>query len=115
MFRKIYCDVFSDNIFRLDYQSKSTITEFDCEQLLQNTIMLSKPIDLCKLVQSIIIKNCTLVSTESDKFNMKSDDKLQKKRYSNGEFGNCYDFNDTIKSLFDGINQADIDRFMIGR
>ena len=32
LFRKIYYDVFHDNIFRVDYKNKNSITEFDCEQ-----------------------------------------------------------------------------------
>jgi hypothetical protein len=49
LFRKIYKDVFEDNIYRPDYMTKSQILEFDCEQLVQNIILLAQPIKVFSL------------------------------------------------------------------
>ena len=106
LFRKIYKDVFSDNDYRSDYMNKSLITEFDCEQLLQNIILLSKPMQLCKMIHDIIVSECTFTTTEYDKFDLYGDDKLQQKRFStiqDDEDESC----DVIKQLFDNINQQD--------
>ena len=105
LFRKIYKDVFSDNIYRDNYMGKSQITEFDCEQLLQNIIQLSKPISLCKTIQDIIINKCTFSPTESDKFNLYADDKLQRFTHKNDTEENTYS---VIKQIFDGISNDDI-------
>jgi len=102
LFRRIYKDIFSDNVYRDDYISKSQIAEYDCEQLLQNIITLSKPMKLCKMVQTIIIKKCAFSATESDKFNLHGDDKMQQKKF-NTSLDSENDIIKTIKSLFDGI------------
>ena len=112
LFKKIYKDVFSDNIYRKNYCSKSQITEFDCEQLLQNIILMSNPIKLCKVFQTIIINNCTITATESDKFNLYADDKFQQKKFLKGECCNGDNVNDIIKRLFDGISKEEIEEII---
>ena len=106
LFRKLYKDVFNDNIYRQDYIGKSQITEFDCEQLLHNIILLAQPITLCKLFQDIIKEKCTLTSTESDKFDLYGDDKLQQKKFASTKDTN-EDTCQIMKRLFDGISEDD--------
>ena len=106
LFRKIYKDIFTDNVYRTDYMSKSQITEFDCEQLIRNIIYLAKPNLLCKTFQKIIIDNCTFTSTESDKFNLYGDDKLQQKRLSTA-VDTDEDVCKVFKRLFDNISIED--------
>jgi polyhydroxyalkanoate synthesis regulator phasin len=109
LFRKIYKDVFSDNTFREDYTLKANILEFDCEQLMLNIILLSKPIAMCRLFQEIIIKKCVITLTEIDKFNLYGDDKMQQKRFDGiqDKHGNTIEI---IKKIFDNISseQAEI-------
>jgi hypothetical protein len=108
LFRKIYKDIFNDNVFRSDYMSKSRIAEFDCEQLLQNIILLSKPFALCRTFQKIIIDNCTFTnSTHKDKFRLHADDKHQRHRFKKGKDTiehSC----DIVRRLFDNINQDNV-------
>jgi len=106
LFRKIYKDVFTDNVYREDYMYKSQITEFDCEQLIQNIISLSKPNSLCKVFQQIIVNNCTLDCTETDKFNFYADDKLQQKRLESS-IDTEDDVSSVFKQLFDGLSKED--------
>jgi hypothetical protein len=106
LFRKIYKDVFTDNVYREDYMYKSQITEFDCEQLIQNIISLSKPNSLCKVFQQIIVNNCTLDCTETDKFNFYADDKLQQKRLESS-IDTEDDISSVFKQLFDGLSTED--------
>lgn len=114
LFRKIYKDVFTDNIYRVDYISKSQITEFDCEQLIQNIICLAKPNLLCKTFQKIIIDNCTFTSTETDKFNLYGDDKLQQKRLSSA-IDTDEDVCKIFKRLFDDISTEDSIKLIYNR
>jgi hypothetical protein len=106
LFKKIYKDVFHDNVYRQDYMTKSQITEFDCEQLILNIITLSKPINLCKIIQDIIVSKCTIIATESDKFDFSADDKMQQKRF-NSIKDSEEDMYQVIKMIFDGISKDD--------
>ena len=103
MFRKLYKDVFGDNDFRNDYSSKCQITECDCEQLLQNIILISQPKDFYNLVREMVVSKATYIPTENDKFNMYGDDSLQRKRFHDKE---DVDLVDIIKQLFDDITSA---------
>jgi hypothetical protein len=100
MFRKLYKDVFGDNDFRNDYSSKCQITECDCEQLLQNIILISKPKEFYNLVREMVVSKATYIPTENDKFNLYGDDSLQRKRFHDKE---DVDLVDIIKQLFDDI------------
>ena len=105
MFRKIYYDVFDDNIFRIDYSNKTQITECDCEQLLQNIFLLSQPIKFCNKIRFLIMKNASYTPTENDKFNLYGDDTLQKKKFQHTiKTDNIVD---VIKELFDSITTED--------
>lgn len=105
LFRRIYKDVFHDNVYRPDYMTKSQITEFDCEQLMLNIIAMSKPMNLCKIFQDIIVEKCT-IATESDEFDFIADDKMQQKRFSSTTDSED-DMFQVIKRLFDGISKDD--------
>lgn len=105
LFRKIYYDVFHDNIFRIDYKSKNSITEFDCEQLIQNIFKLSIPKDFCNFLRNIVKEKATYIPSENDKFNMWGDDIIQKKRFLNKK--ETTDISDIIKLLFDGITSEE--------
>ena len=106
MFKKIYRDIFKDNIYRPDYISKSLIAELDCEQLLQNIIELSKPNELCKNIRKIIVKKCSFIPTEIDGFDLKSDDRLQKNRLN--IIDKDEDTFNVFSQLFDGISLENI-------
>jgi hypothetical protein len=99
-FRKIYKNIFNDNDFRVDYEFTSQITECDLEQLLQNIITVSKPKKFCLELQKIIMNNSTFINTDNDKFNLSSDDPLQKKKFL--ELENPENL-DIYKRIFDNI------------
>ena len=103
MFRKLYKDVFGDNDFRNDFSSKCQITECDCEQLLQNIILISKPKEFYNLVREMVVNKATYIPTENDKFNLYGDDSLQRKRFHDKE---DLDLVDIIKQLFDDITSV---------
>lgn len=101
MFRKLYRDVFGDNDFRNDFSQKCQITEYDCEQLLQNIILVSQPKEFYNVVRDMVVKKALYIPTENDKFNLYGDDSLQRKRFHDKE---DIDFVDVIKQLFDDIS-----------
>ena len=100
-FRKIYKNVFSDNIYRDNYKDHSQITEMDLEQLLDNIFILSKPKKFCLYLQNFIIKNATYINNDNDKFNLFSDDTLQKKRFL--ELNDDIDCHNIYTKIFDNI------------
>jgi len=114
LFRKIYKDVFNDNIYRSDYLCKSQITEFDCEQLIINIILTSQPMALCRMFQEIITIKCTITPTESDKFDLYGDDKFMQKRFISQK-DNDEDICQIIKRIFDGISDEDAMNVIISR
>lgn len=104
LFRKLYYDVFNDNEYRKDYKKTNPITEYDCEQLLQNIYILSYPKEICLLLRNIVKNKCTYNPTENDRFNLHGDDIVQKKRLSNK---GTVDIVEVIKILFDNISSED--------
>ena len=102
MFRKLYRDVFGDNDFRKDYTNKCQITEYDCEQLLQNILLISQTRKINNILRKYIKNNSTYIaSEENDKFNLRGDDALQKRRFNQKEKSELIE---DIKNLFDGIS-----------
>jgi hypothetical protein len=103
IFRKLYCDVFHDNVYRKDYKNKSQVTEYDCEQLLQNIFFVNNLYDFTKIMQDIVIQNCTYNPTIKDRFDIRADDTLQRRKFTASSKKNP-DVFDTVKRLFDGIS-----------
>jgi hypothetical protein len=99
-FRKMYYDVFGDNDYRIDYKSRCQLTECDCEQLVKNIFTLADPKVACKLLRNLVKDNATYQPTKNDKFNIYSDDALQKKRFSADKENHIADI---PKRLFDTI------------
>lgn len=104
LFRKMYYDVFSHNTYREDYKSKASICSQDCEQLLINIGILSKPKVFCNIVRDILRENVIIQPSKLDKFNFKKDDPLVKKAFNTYE-----DFDNSIFGrLFDSITNEQI-------
>jgi hypothetical protein len=111
-FRKIYKNVFGDNIYRENYKDHSQITEMDLEQLLDNIFVLSKPKKFCLYLQNFIITNATYINSDNDKFNLFSDDTLQKKRFL--ELNDDTDCHNIYTKIFDNItNELAINLYKI--
>jgi hypothetical protein len=113
LFRKIYKDVFEDNIYRDDYTNKLNETKDECEQLLRNIITLAKPMEMCKVVQRIIMKECEIIPSEIDKFDFYGDDKIQQKKFQKHFSENVRENPvDVIISLFDIITEEEAYKIM---
>ena len=105
-FRKLYYNCFNDNEFRKDYMTSNTLTEYDCEQLLQNIHLLSKPKEFNILLRNIIKLHCTYEPTINDRFNLHGDDIVQKKKFLNLKEEEEIMI-ETVKILFDNITSSD--------
>jgi hypothetical protein len=109
LFRKIYMDIFNDNIYREDYQNIAPIAQQDCQQLLVNILLLSKPKEFCNMLRAIVSKYSTIKPTELDKFNLTGDDKLHKRQFAKDVDDN-QELTTTVKRLFDDISTEDAEK-----
>ena len=103
MFRKIYFDMFNDNIYREDYTTKSPAAHQDCEQLLLNILTLSRPKTFCDTLRKIILKYSTIPPTKIDKFNFTRDDPIAKRNFFQEKDDNK-ELTAIIQRLFDNIS-----------
>ena len=83
MFRKYYECVFGDNDYRKNFIEINNFTECELNQLLQNIMFLASMPKIYNYVQNMIIEHATHTPTSTDKFNLKSDDKIQLKKIEN--------------------------------
>lgn len=102
LFRRMYKDEFSDNIYREDFIEKSKNSRNEFEQLLYNIILLCKPHSFCIKIQNLI-KDCSPYKyTDMDKINLTTDDRTQLKRFSTTE-DNIDEISTILSNLFDDI------------
>jgi len=107
LFRKFYYDVFNDNDYRTNYINLSPITENECQQILQNIYIINNFKEFSLLLRNIVKNNSTYYPTENDKFNMYSNDMVQKKRFNIKE---PVDNTEVLKLLFDNMtNEQAVD------
>lgn len=111
LFRKIYFDIFHDNLYRENYTEKFSITTQDCAQLLENIILLSKQKTFCNTLRELILEKCTIKPSKLDKFNFTGDDKVIKRTFAQ-ENDDPEELTSTIKRLFDNISKEQIDKLL---
>jgi hypothetical protein len=102
MFRKYYRCVFGDNDYRKNFIEINNFTECELNQLFQNILCLASMPKIYDCMQSIIMKNATYIPTSNDKFNLKTDDKIQLKKIENMLSGDWKTkVFEVVKELFD--------------
>jgi len=106
-FRELYKDVFGDNDYRVDYKMKCQLTECDCQQLLTNIFLVVSNNQLNSLLKTLVRDNSTHIKTDDDKFNIQSDDAMQKRRWSSF----CDSEDSVTNQLFDTIKLDEIKQF----
>lgn len=106
IFRKIYMDIFNDNIYRETYLS-IPICQQDCEQLLVNIIFLSKPKQTIKIMQNIVMKHNTFFPTTNDKFNLTGDDRMQRRQFAEEQDSQA-EVERNVRRLFDEISEENV-------
>jgi len=111
LFRKIYLDIFNDNIYREDYREKAIIANEDCEQLLYNIFALGKPVTFCNSIRDIIVKSCTHSPTQIDKFNLTADDRAHKRQFKQ-ETDTPELLTQIVQRLFDQITDEEVTKFL---
>ena len=74
LFRRIYKDIFKDNIYRSDWKSQNIATEMDCQQIIQNIYFLNNKTECNNIICRIIKNKCIHRDSAEfkDHFNFKS-------------------------------------------
>lgn len=110
MFRKFYFDMFNDNIFRPDYQSKYPLTHGECEQLIHNLVCLCRQRTFCDLCRNIVMEECKISITKLDSMNFHADDKLNKRQFAQ-EKDEITEWIGVVHQLFDDFADEDAKKF----
>lgn len=105
LFRNLYRDIFRDNEYRTNYMTFAHTAQNDCDQLLKNIAVASSIQKCCELLRSIVKEKASYTPTKSDKFNLTSDDILQKRRFKNVDWDEHPE--SIMFRLFDGISSDD--------
>ena len=111
LFRKLYRDVFSDNLFRKDFDKKSYIFENEASQLLNNILKLTQPLKFVTMCQNIIINNCTYIPQNDDIIKYHKDSIVQFQKYH--QFNSCPNqcednTTEILQRVFDQIDEDGI-------
>jgi hypothetical protein len=107
LFRKLYFDVFKDNLYRENYREQCPLTQTECQVLFNNLILVCKQKRFCNLLRDIVSTKCCIKPTNIDTFNLTTDDRVQKAHYHKLK-DNKSDVIDMVKRLFDNIEESDI-------
>ena len=79
LYRKIYYAIYHDNVYRKEH-GDAQILEYEGAQLIQNIAIMSNYSAFNMKIRNIIKEKCTYVPTKFDKFNLYSDDPINRKR-----------------------------------
>lgn len=108
-FRKIYKNIYKDNDYRDNFESISQVFEYEGNILLNNLITICNTYKFIQIIQQIILENSTHIPTDKDRFNLYSDDMLQKRSFSNlTEQDYEQETINNFKNLFDTVNDLQI-------
>jgi hypothetical protein len=81
LYRKIYHAIYHDNVYR-SQDNDTQILEYEGEQIIQNIFILSDTYNFNMRIRQIIKEKCTYVPTKNDKFNLYSDDPINRRRFT---------------------------------
>lgn len=109
-FKKLYFSIFHDNVYRVNYEEKSSIAQVDCKQLMKTILTLLHPREIRKIFISVVIKNATIdAPTAKDKMDMTSDDRLFAQELYHQELVNFANVESTFNQMFDTISKVEIE------
>ena len=112
LYRKLYNFIFRDNTYRSEITIYNPIFESECQQLLENIILLASPKKIYRLFRDVIIEKNTYQPTKNDKFNLYSDDILQRRNFLKliSEDENQLIF-EKLSRLFDNSDLSQMEEF----
>lgn len=110
LYKKIYMDMFGDNVYRKDIETIFPIAGNEMDQLAENILILSN-LERCRdLLREIIKEKCIHLPTDNDRINLRTDDSSQKYKFK--DYRKKYNPNDIVYSLYSIITENDVEEFL---
>ena len=110
LYRKIYYSIYHDNDYRNDNSGDHQILEYEGEQLLQNIVIMADYNNFNNLIRQIIKEKCKYIPTKNDKFNLYSDDPINRRRLKKIDTEETKkNIMTNIKRLYDTIDDDQLD------
>ena len=106
LFRQIYRNTFNDNDYRPNFKNKLYINE--CEQLIQNLLLINQPMKFNLVVRNVVKNKCSHKNDSKDNFKLTCDDLMQKQRFKE-ETDDPEELNYNMRLLFDTIDDEQVD------
>ena len=113
LFRRLYFEVFNDNIYRENFKNKCPHLENEFLQLTQNIFSLINPISFSLKLIEIVKKHSSYIPNEqNDSFNLRMDDNLQKIKYKNYKL-TIEDNYELASKIFDNISKEESQSWVV--
>lgn len=110
LYRKLHDKIYHDNVYRGVPDGTSQILEYEGEQLIQNIVILSDYHNFNLRIREIIKEKCSYIPTKNDKFNLRADDPIIRRRFTDLlRAPTRIVISDNIKRLFDTITVEQLD------
>ena len=112
LFRKIYHEIYHDNDYRDNFNDYNVL-EIEGNNLINTLLISCSQYKFSNVLFDVIIKNCTKIEGENDKFNLRSDDNILKNNFIEMKYKECkISKENAIKQLFDNINNDEIQKLI---
>jgi len=113
LFRKIYNQIYHDNDYRDNFYDDYNVLEIEGKNLINTLLISCDQYKFSNVLFDVIIKNCTKIENENDKFNLRSDDNILKNSFNEIRYKDCKTSKENaIKQLFDNIRDDDIQKLI---
>ena len=107
LFRTLYKACLDTNDYIPNYQSKSCVLEYECEQLFQNIIIASDFSKLNLLLRKEVMASRSHSATPFDKFDLKTEDREQEENFKKYKLSDEVT-KSVLKRMFDDIEESDL-------
>lgn len=112
-FRELYKSIFGNNSFHTNFLELSRDNQKELIQLLKNIYNTTNPVRFSRIIGEVISRECIIIPTDNDKFNLTGDNKAQKTRFIttpekvNMAFSEIFN-----EQLFDSADKTGINEFV---
>jgi len=114
-FRRIYFDIFNDNIYREDYKNyaeKYDVIHFELKTLCHNILLISNKIKFRKTLCKMIKEDNEYKPSINDIFDIKNDDRIAKDDVNKLDDEFMESLRHSIRNMFDNLTSNNIDKIL---
>ena len=114
-FRRIYFDIFNDNIYREDYKTYSEqydIIQLELKTLFHNILLIANKVKFRKTLCRFIKEEIEYESSTNDVFDIKNDDKIAKDDVIKLDDEFMESLRHSVRNMFDNLSSSNIDKIL---